>query len=202
MKNPQTVEPLRYINSSCMAEIWLGALMRPKLQELGWSQAELARRLDRSPTHVGNLLNDIAPGTKSGKRQRVSLEDCDRVADVMGLPRDTTRRAGGWFVEDRPPSDARTLRLQGYFEQLPEPRQEDAIALLETLWRRHGEHFKEDGGDAIEMPPLTPNPDPHALTMSIPGTRPSRNREPSADQQRDIDAAIAHAEQETKPKKK
>lgn len=174
MKNPQIVDPIRHINSLCMSNIWLGQLMWPKLRELGWSQAELARRLRRSPTHVGNLLNDIAPGTKSGKRERVSLNDCDRVADILGLPRELARRAGGWFVDDKPVLDLKASRLQGYFIQLPDPAQDDAIAIVEVLWRRHGQPAEPPKG--VTEPVI---PDPEAgfeVGIVEPEPRPQRKK--------------------------
>jgi transcriptional regulator with XRE-family HTH domain len=122
----------------------LGELMQERLAELGWSQAELARRLRRSPTHVGNLLNDVAPGTKSGKRKQVALEDCDRIALVMAIPRDLVRRAGGWFVDDKPITDVKAARLQSYFDGLSTAAQDDAVALLEALWKRHGDRVTEE----------------------------------------------------------
>jgi hypothetical protein len=35
------------------------------------------------------------------------------------------------------------VQLQGYFSQLPRPIQDDAIALVETLWKRHGPSSEE-----------------------------------------------------------
>jgi transcriptional regulator with XRE-family HTH domain len=119
-----------------MGKIWLGDLMRAKIKELGWSNAELARRVGVSPTHIGNLLRNIAPGTKSGQIRRIPLETIDKIAAQLSIPADLAHRAGGWIVEGATigPEESQLLT---YFAGLPADRRADAIALIEALWRRY-----------------------------------------------------------------
>lgn len=90
----------------------LGELIQEALVELGWSNAELARRTDFSATHIGNLIRDYSPGTKSGKPTRLPVETVDRIADALNRPRALFRRAAGLLPEDEKPDDSRAAEAQ------------------------------------------------------------------------------------------
>lgn len=77
-----------------------GQMMSRALKKAGWSQAELARRLNVSPTYVGNVLADKSPGSKSGKRRQISIEDADRFAKALGVPLREARLAAGLAPPD------------------------------------------------------------------------------------------------------
>lgn len=59
------------------------------------SQAELARRMDVSPTWVSNLERDFSPSAKDGKPQP-SIETCDKIARALGVRVAEVRLAAGY----------------------------------------------------------------------------------------------------------
>jgi len=72
-----------------------GELITSRLLELGWSNAELARRTGFSATYIGNLARDIAPGTKTGKPKRIPDETVERIARELNIPINRARTAAG-----------------------------------------------------------------------------------------------------------
>jgi len=80
----------------------LGELITSRLLELGWSNAELARRTGFSTTYIGNLARDIAPGTKTGKPKRIPDETVERIAKALNIPIDRARTAAGLSKRERP----------------------------------------------------------------------------------------------------
>jgi transcriptional regulator with XRE-family HTH domain len=83
----------------------LGELITSRLLELGWSNAELARRTGFSTTYIGNLARDIAPGTKTGKPKRIPDETVERIAKALNIPIDRARTAAGLSKRERPAPD-------------------------------------------------------------------------------------------------
>lgn len=83
----------------------LGELITGRLLELGWSNAELARRTGFSTTYIGNLARDIAPGTKTGKPKRIPDETVERIARELNIPIDRARTAAGLSKRERPLPD-------------------------------------------------------------------------------------------------
>ncbi|MCI0337143.1 MAG: helix-turn-helix domain-containing protein [Acidobacteria bacterium] len=126
-----------------------GELIQEAIKELGWSNAELARRTDFSPTHIGNLIRDYSPGTKSGKPTRLPADTVDRIADALKKPRSIFRRAAGLLSEDsveRPneavdkkAEAARMAEMVGNFMELPPDQQATAIELIKVLKDKHPE---------------------------------------------------------------
>jgi len=80
----------------------LGELISGKLIEIGWSNAELARRTGFSTTYIGNLARDVAPGTKTGKPRRIPDETVERIALALNIPIDKARAAAGLAEKERP----------------------------------------------------------------------------------------------------
>lgn len=82
-------------------ELTLGELIQQALIDLGWKNAELARRTGFSATHIGNLIRDYSPGTKSGRPTRLPAETVDKIADALKRPRSQFRKAAGLaFVDE------------------------------------------------------------------------------------------------------
>lgn len=116
-----------------------GELIQEALTELGWSKAELARRADFSATHIGNLIRDYSPGTKSGKPTRLPIETVDRIADALNRPRTPFRRAAGLLPEGaetnntREAEATRAAEMMDVFLRLPPDDQARALAMVKIL---------------------------------------------------------------------
>lgn len=124
----------------------LGELIQEALAELGWSNAELARRTGFSSTHIGNLIRDYSPGTKSGKPTRLPMDTVDRIADALNRPRALFRRAAGLLPEetkpepsDRAAEAARAAELIENFLTLPPEKQTQILALIRVMQADHPE---------------------------------------------------------------
>lgn len=76
-------------------EMTFGNWLRAKIIEAHTSNAELARRVGVSPTHIGNLVRDYSPNTKSGKG-KPSEEVLEKIALVLGADVDEARLAAGF----------------------------------------------------------------------------------------------------------
>lgn len=96
-----------------------GELISSKLLELGWSNAELARRTGFSTTYIGNLARDIAPGTKTGKPKRIPDETVERIARALNVPMDRARTAAGLSKRERrlPETVEEALNNALFFDQ-------------------------------------------------------------------------------------
>lgn len=72
-----------------------GKWLRGKLYDKRVNNAELARRVGVSATHIGNLVRDYSPNTKSGVA-RPTIELTDKIAIALGIPKDEARLAAGY----------------------------------------------------------------------------------------------------------
>jgi transcriptional regulator with XRE-family HTH domain len=117
----------------------LGELITNRLLELGWSNAELARRTGFSTTYIGNLARDIAPGTKTGKPKRIPDETVERIARALNIPIDRARTAAGLSKSERPSPETIEEALDNalFFDQkgLSEADREKIRPLLQVVDR-------------------------------------------------------------------
>lgn len=124
-----------------------GELIQEALTDLGWSNAELARRTGFSATHIGNLIRDYSPGTKSGKPTRLPMDTVDRIADALNRPKALFRRAAGLLPEEEapPPQDdraaeaSRAAEMIEHFLILPPEKQSQLLAIIRVLEADHPE---------------------------------------------------------------
>lgn len=122
-----------------------GELIQEALTEKGWSNAELARRTGFSATHIGNLMRDYSPGTKSGKPTRLPTDTVDRIADALEKPRDLFRRAAGLLPEDIEPVNtreaeaARAAELIESFLQFTPKEQARVLVIIKSMQADHPE---------------------------------------------------------------
>lgn len=85
--------------------------LRIQLQDKGWTNAELARRVGVSQTYIGNLVRGYSPNTKSGKA-RPSVAVVDRMAKALNIPLDEARLVAGYAPQlDRPVSAKEAIEL-------------------------------------------------------------------------------------------
>jgi transcriptional regulator with XRE-family HTH domain len=132
----------------------LGELIQEALVEKGWSNAELARRAGFSSTHIGNLIRDYSPGTKSGKPTRLPTDTIDRIAKALGGDRALFRRAAGLLPEgatleevstsesDRAAEAARTVEMIENWTTMTPEEQSAALAFLKFIKAEHPDALK------------------------------------------------------------
>ena len=163
-------------------EYLFGEMVRAKLKDRGWSNAELARRTDYSTTFIGNIIRGVAPGTKSGKL-RLSEDIVDKISRVLGFSIEKARKAAGLLSD-------KGRRAAEYIDMLPLTQQDDAIAYLELMCSRYRQQsdgdlasFQIAGDEIVEAPatvdhnPLEPMHGGQPRTRTVPNsTGLSRNR--------------------------
>ncbi len=71
------------------------------------SQAEIARRLNVSPTYVSNLERDFSPSAKGG-RPRPSVRLCVKIAKVLGIL-EADVKAAAFEIQGLPESQFETV---------------------------------------------------------------------------------------------
>lgn len=72
-----------------------GEWLRLKINENRIKNAELARRVNLSPTYIGNLVRDHSPNSKTGKI-RASEEVIEAIAKALNADLDEARAAAGY----------------------------------------------------------------------------------------------------------
>ncbi len=77
-----------------------GEWLRKKLPESNISNAELARRVGVSPTHIGNLIRDYSPNKRTPGPSRPSEDVVEAIAKALNQPVDEARRAAGYSSDD------------------------------------------------------------------------------------------------------
>src|SRR3954465_14150263 len=77
-------------------DMTFGDWLRKKLNEAGISNAELARRVGVSATHVSNLVRDFSPSRKSPGGSRPGEELVGRIAKALHADEDEARLAAGY----------------------------------------------------------------------------------------------------------
>jgi transcriptional regulator with XRE-family HTH domain len=123
------------------------------------SQAELARRVEVSPTYISNLERDFSPTAKGGKPQP-SVETCDKIARALGVKVAEVRLAAGYAppsaaesrpreqtdqVKDREAEAIRTGEMIQNWTELSPERQVQALEFLKFLREKHPEGLKTLG---------------------------------------------------------
>lgn len=122
-----------------MAETFGGKLQRWR-ENAHLSQADLARKLEVSPTYVSNLERDFSPSAKGGK-PRPSVKLCVKIARVLGIPESEVKAAAfdiqGLENESVPETIEETLRDAFFFggKGLTEEEVEKLRPFMELLDR-------------------------------------------------------------------
>lgn len=167
-------------------------------RERGLSQAELARRIDKSKAYVNQLERDLSTSSKSGK-PKPTVEVVESIARILHIPTDEARLAAGYAPIKARPEPSDDAIAVTYLRELPADIKADAVAILETLWRRHS------NSDGSVMPPNRgeDNPKPvqdvliehHGAVMSTGKPRAATKNEQRL-AKRDIDAARKDARED------
>lgn len=120
-----------------------GEVVQARLQELGWNNAELARRTGFSATHVGNLIRDFSPGSKTGKPRRMTAETVDKFARVLGISMARLRRAAGLAPPEVAPFPEKD-QILAYLSELPEDKRADVFAMIQALHARYAKQGQKE----------------------------------------------------------
>lgn len=102
--------------------------MRAEMEKRGWSQSELARRMQSDPGTVGNVVN--------GNRQ-AGPDFCIALAQVLRMSREEVFRARGWLVRDpqavvTPEVDPRLIQMTATLQELPCDVREKVLKVWEA----------------------------------------------------------------------
>lgn len=136
------------------------------------SQAELARRIEVSPTYVSNLERDFSPSAKSGKPQP-SVETCDKIARALGVRIAEVRLAAGYAPpgqseevlmskedeeRERKAQASRTAEMIENWTEMSPEEQARVLAVIKVLREKHpeslevlGRSFKFKTTDQIDL---------------------------------------------------
>lgn len=152
-----------------------GELMREYLKNSSWTGAEVARRTGFSKTYIGNLLQDRAPSTKSGKPKRLPAETVDKIARALKIPLNDARLAAGLApIEEKASPETREKSSSStpmttdelvllYFHGLPQKLQLHFLKMLgdayhEEIDRRDLEKIGLKPGEKLyDMPAVSKN---------------------------------------------
>jgi transcriptional regulator with XRE-family HTH domain len=105
-----------------------GRMITARLRELGWRQAELARRTGLSGAALSNIIR--------GKVARPLAANVDRIAAILGLESSAARLAAGLAPRPGGRSEAERELLK-IFKGLRPDYDEDLLAIARTLYERH-----------------------------------------------------------------
>lgn len=106
-----------------------GEWLRDNLNNLGISNAELARRVEVSPTYIGNLVRDYSPNMTSKRLPRPSEEVVEKIAKACKVPVNEARLAAGYA----PIGEETELGLFSGLEKLTPERQKIAKKQIRAI---------------------------------------------------------------------
>lgn len=109
-----------------------GENVRLALLERGWPNAELARRIGRSKTQIGNIISGTAPGKKSGKL-RLNEEDVEKIIRVLGFPRTVARLSAGLPAINQQQGDPDAATLFYEFSDMDEQGREELRPTMKMM---------------------------------------------------------------------
>lgn len=110
---------------SLMSDSFSGWIQE-RLEEKGWSQAELARRSGLTRGGISNLLNNV---------RKPDAETCKALARAFGRPEEEALIAAG-YLSPKPDFDPRAERLNQLFDQLTPEDQEEILSIAEMKLRK------------------------------------------------------------------
>lgn len=109
-----------------------GEWLREKITEKGISNAELARRVEVTPTYIGNLVRDYSPNKTKPGTSRPSEGVVERIAIALGENVDDALKAAGYY-----PKNGGDEGLWSGYKDLPPEKQKLARkqikAIIESL---------------------------------------------------------------------
>ncbi len=115
----------------------LGKLISRRQEQLGINNAELARMIDRSPQHLGELVNDKLL-LYNPEASRSTLVVIKRLADALQVSILEILVVIKFLPENVLLDDPREMRMLDEFRSLPSDRQEDFLAQLSSIALKYG----------------------------------------------------------------
>lgn len=115
-----------------------GAWIREQRRRADKKQIGVAKQVGIDPVHLSRIENG-----KSG----ISRETAIALARVYGIDETEVLNRAGFYDPDRLdvyPHTQLTTRLLFQFFALPESNQQDALAIIDLLWRLHGKPHNDD----------------------------------------------------------
>lgn len=112
----------------------LSELFRRRINELGISNSELARRAKKSRSYVGNIINETAP-TKSGKYE-LSPESVKGFAKALEVDEVEILTAIGYATESATEDSHEILDIANisfHHKKLTKADQEEMLRLMRTV---------------------------------------------------------------------
>lgn len=116
-----------------MVEIFGEWLLRTRKKQ-GLTQAQLADRIGVSKQYISTLERD-APHGVTEARPTPSAKVVKKIATGLDAPESEALRAAGYYPEESD-IDPRQSQLLSYFHELSDNERDDALALIETVYRR------------------------------------------------------------------
>jgi len=128
-----TRKKTRRIRRDSMQETFGEWLVRTRKKQ-GLTQLQLASRVGVTKQYISNLERD-APHGISGARPTPSAKVVKKIATGLDVPESEALRAAGYYPEEAE-IDPRQTQLLSYFRELSDNERDDALALMETIYRR------------------------------------------------------------------
>lgn len=159
--NSQIILPICMMPSYKMIggrEKTFGDWLRETRTAKGLSGPDLERLSGVSRQYISNLERNLR-SPKTGKLIQPSEKTVAALARGLGVSLDEARNAAGFKSIGTKSEDPKVLKLNGYFSQLPDDRQDDVIAITESIWRRHGRQDEPNninGADDTSQPSKIP----------------------------------------------
>lgn len=127
------VKSRRTIRRDSMVETY-GQWIKQTREKLGLKGKDLAARAKVSKQYISSLERN-APHGITGAAPRPSLKVVKALAEALQVPESESMRRAGYYPEE-PEVDPRTALLLSYFRELSDNERDDALALMETVYRR------------------------------------------------------------------
>jgi transcriptional regulator with XRE-family HTH domain len=126
-----------------------GEWLREARGKAGLTKAQLAREAKIARSYVTNLEGAVK-NVLTDKPTLPKVEIVDRIAAALGVPPPEARLAAGYAARSENPADTADIELQRlwhYYRELPRECQQDALSLMEALWRRRKVEKRPDHAD-------------------------------------------------------
>ena len=113
-----------------------GDWLRQKRIAANLSLEDVAARAGISKQRLSDIENNKRR-TKGGQLPKLREDKLEAVARAVFATVEEARLAAGLSARGPTETDLQTTRLISYFSELSEDQKDMALAVIETLWRRH-----------------------------------------------------------------
>lgn len=110
-----------------------GAWLSRHRKAIGYTQAELAAKIDRQGQLISLYERDHSEA-KSGRPMQLPLDLIVPLAKALRVPADEVRQAAGYAPIETAPDEFEQFR--SYLAEMPDDARADALAIVKTLHAR------------------------------------------------------------------